>query len=195
MLKKLMIGTSITLGTAAVVAGATVTTLYFTKWKKAQDEQAKLTDKENFEKAVNASAFVKPTVFTLDIAENDNQIMAIINTIKYKWSGSADPIKIHGSGPGYVVNLNKNTNTYTKNIFSKVWKDIMDEVDNKDFKNIKQVSYGFQIFKTNETYYLRPQYVQFSFNEKPSWLEKEDSFRVALYTNKDLLSTINIIKS
>lgn len=190
------------IATAAVATTATCTALYFTKWKNQDpDDQNKpgenkpplpSLDKENFEKALNDSSFFKPLVFTLEVGKNENQEQVIIESLQTKWSGKANPIQIKQVGSEYVVSLNQNTNTYTNNIFGKVWADIMQESENADFKNIKQVGYGFRLVKQDEAaYQLVPTYIQVSFETKPAWLDK-DSFRLSLLSNKDLISTINI---
>lgn len=194
MFKKFMIGTAIGLGVAAVTAGVTCTALYFTVWKDQGKKQEQEVSKEQvaFTEALNSSTFTKPLAFTLEVAKQENQEEAIIATLQTKWSGKANPIQIKQVGNEYVVTLNKNTNTYTNNIYSKVWANILEESENADFKNIKQVGYGFRLVKQSDTQYqLVPTYTQVNFETKPTWLEK-DSFRVSLLSNKDLVSQITI---
>lgn len=199
-MKKILIGLSVGLGVVAVTTTVTLTTIHFVKKNKkpqtpslpSGDEKEKL--KQEFMTALENSTFTKPIKFDLEVTKVDNQVEAIIAALQTKWSGKANLISIKQVGSEYVVTLNSNTNTYTNNIFKNVWANILDESDNIDFKNIKQVNYGFRIVQQNDSHYkLVPTYTQVAFVTKPTWLdENQESVRVSLLKNKDLISTINI---
>lgn len=157
-----------------------------------KDEKEKL--KQDFITALENSTFTKPIKFALEVAKAEQQEATIITALQTKWSGKANAITIKKVGSEHVVTLNSNTNTYTNNIYSKVWKDIQAESENADFKNIKQVSYGFRITKVNDTQYqLVPTYTQVAFATQPTWLdENQESVRVSLLKNKALISTITV---
>lgn len=204
MFKKIMIGSAIGLGVAAVAAGVTCTALYFTKWKdqgKNQEPEISLKPEISegqiaFMEALENSTFTKPLQFTLnDVPKQENQEEAIIAELQKKWGGSGAKQNLEPKNGIYQVTLSQGWNRYTNKIYKKDWADILKESENADFKNISKVVYGFTLEKKNETTYeLVPKYIQafFETKTKPTWLEKPYTEWVKLSSNKALVSTITI---
>lgn len=129
-----------------------------------------------------------------------------------KMSGTTTKITVN-SGAGSTQNLfqctmSKNTATYFGNLFKGTWDNTIGQSQNNDLKNIKQLSFGFQIGAVTpsnnpdgtklDAYKIYPKFLQFSWESanKPTWLQG-DSIRIQLnsgdyknivYVNKSTFS-------
>lgn len=213
-LKWLKFGLSMTaLGAAAVTLPIALTSCN----DSGSDENAEQDSNgvENGEQAINGEQAFREAVLSSGLVDlkdlstpkdkcvyvsQDQPIEAIKNYFINKMSGAAtnkitvNPVTGSTSNTFQCTMSNK-TLTYFANLFNGSWDSIIGQSQNNDLKNIKQLSFGFDIGNVTpssnpdgtklDAYKIYPKFLQFSWDNanKPSWLQN-NSIRIPLSSGK-----------
>ncbi len=129
----------------------------------------------------------------------DQPIEAIKNYFINKMSGTANKITVNpvtgSTSNTFQCTMSNKTLTYFANLFNGSWESIIGQSQNNDLKNIKQLSFGFDINTVTPSnnpdatklnaYKIFPKFLQFSWDSKnkPLWLQN-DSIRIQLSSGK-----------
>ncbi|MBU3830969.1 MAG: hypothetical protein H9897_02330 [Candidatus Ureaplasma intestinipullorum] len=204
-LKWLKFGLSMAaLGVAAVTLPIALTSCNGDDKNGEQDSNSVENGEQAFRDAVQSSGLLDLEDFSTPankcVYDSQNQPIDAIKTYFInKMSGTANKITVNSSAGStqnlFQCTMSKNTATYFGNLFKGTWENTIGQSQNNDLKNIKQLSFGFQIGAVTpsnnpngtklDAYKIYPKFLQFSWESanKPSWLQG-NSIRIQLESGK-----------